>query len=76
VDLLPTNAEGTPEAERRRTIFRQDPVNTVKLTNFVMEKLQQAEIACGGSEAFESKYLNKADPAVLSQIMTALKTGV
>jgi hypothetical protein len=74
-DLVSNDVEDTSEAERRRMIFRQDPVNITKLTNFVMEKLQQAEIASGGSYAFKTKYLEKTDPAVLNQIMTALTTG-
>jgi hypothetical protein len=55
-------------------IFNKDPVNTLRLTVFVREKLQQAEMACGGTEIFKTNFLDKADPLVLKQLMEELLT--
>ncbi|GJJ07307.1 hypothetical protein Clacol_001508 [Clathrus columnatus] len=74
-DLIPLEAIKTLEAQRRRQIFIQDPVINVKLTDFIRESLQKAEIACGGADVFKSNYLAKADPNVLTQIQAALSTG-
>ncbi|KAF8592605.1 ARM repeat-containing protein, partial [Ramaria rubella] len=60
--------DGSLETDRRRQVYRRDPVNTAKLTVFVKEKLQLAEAACGGIEIFRTNYLDKADPTVLGQI--------
>lgn len=72
---MDTDIKKTVEGDRRPAVFRQDPVNNVKLTVFIQEKLQQAEIACGGPEAFKANYLDKADPTVLQQLTTELITG-
>ena len=53
----------------------RDPVITEKLTVFVKEKLQQAEAACGGTQIFRAKYLDKADLMVLNQLTTELLSG-
>lgn len=74
-DLMEEEVKTTLEGDRRRAIFRQDPVNVIKLTAFVQEKLQQAEMVCGGPEYFKTNYLDKADPTVLQQLTTELLTG-
>ncbi|EGN93009.1 hypothetical protein SERLA73DRAFT_116383 [Serpula lacrymans var. lacrymans S7.3] len=65
-------SEGTPEFERRKLLHDNDPVRTVQLTSFVSARLQEAEVACGGSHVFKSQYLDKADPLVLEQIQEEL----
>ncbi|KAF8528819.1 ARM repeat-containing protein [Hysterangium stoloniferum] len=73
--LISEDIINSPEAGRRRQIYNNDPVNTTKLTVFVREKLQQAEMACGGTDVFRVNFLDKADPDVLKQLMAALITG-
>ncbi|RDX55688.1 ARM repeat-containing protein [Lentinus brumalis] len=67
-----TEAEGTLEYERRRTAFDNDPVRTTSLTTYVAAALRDAEAACGGSAQLQSRWLAKAEPAVLKQIYDAV----
>jgi hypothetical protein len=75
-DLIDEDVGKTLEADRLRALHRADPLNNVKLTVFIQEKLQQAEMACGGTQYFRGNYLDKADPTVLQQITAALVTGI
>jgi len=59
--------EGTPEYDRRKTIYEEDPVRNAPLTSFVANSLREAEALCGPTQ-FQSIYLAKADPTVLAQI--------
>ncbi|KAI0938258.1 hypothetical protein AcV5_001092 [Taiwanofungus camphoratus] len=73
----PTNSfysgsEGTPEYDRRKALYDNDPVRTTQLTTFVAARLQEAEMACGGAVNLQTKYLAKADPLVLKQIQAEL----
>ncbi|OBZ76700.1 Importin-11 [Grifola frondosa] len=65
-------SEGTPEHDRRRAIFDNDPVRTTQLTTFIAARIQEAEAVCGGGAAFQARYLEKADPLVLKQIYAEL----
>ena len=38
------------------------------LTSYIGQCLQQAEIACGGGDNLQAKYLGKADAAVLNEL--------
>ncbi|KXN86407.1 Importin-11 [Leucoagaricus sp. SymC.cos] len=60
------NTEGTPEYNRRKTVYDSDPVRTIQLNKFVHEKLQEAE-RNSSPGAFKA-ILDKADPIVLKQI--------
>lgn len=42
---------------------------------FVAERLQEAQDVCGGSQAFEAMYLQKADPTVLKQLREELTSA-
>ncbi|KAJ7180251.1 armadillo-type protein [Mycena crocata] len=68
------NTEGTPEFNRRKTIYDRDPVRTVQLTAYIANHLNEARAACG-PQAFQVNYLSKADPAVLSMIQDQLSRG-
>jgi hypothetical protein len=48
--------------------FANDPVQLVKLTTFVGEKLNVAQINCGGPDVFKTRYLENADPSLMQQI--------
>ncbi|KAF8195734.1 armadillo-type protein [Mycena galopus ATCC 62051] len=68
------NSEGTPEYDRRKTVYDRDPVRTVQLTQYVATNLNEARGICG-PQAFQDDYLSKADPAVLSTIQDQLSRG-
>ncbi|KAM6495766.1 Armadillo-type fold [Amanita muscaria] len=59
--------EGTPEYDRRRTIYGTDPVRNMQLSAVVADALREAEGICGAAQ-FQSIYLTKADPTVLKQL--------
>ncbi|KAI0053014.1 ARM repeat-containing protein [Auriscalpium vulgare] len=61
--------EDTVEYHRRKSAYDNDPTRTTLLSSFVAARLQEAEIACGGTQVMESRYLSKTDPIVLKQIM-------
>ncbi|KAJ7507960.1 armadillo-type protein [Mycena galericulata] len=63
--------EGTPEFDRRKAVYDVDPVRTFKLSSYIAERLNEARSMCG-PEAFQAKYLSKADPAVLAMIQDQL----
>ncbi|KAL1944202.1 hypothetical protein VTO73DRAFT_3387 [Trametes versicolor] len=67
-----TDAEGTPEYQRRKAVFDNDPVRTTPLTAFIGARLREAEAACGGGTELESRYLAKAEPLLLKQVWDAL----
>ncbi|EMD40680.1 hypothetical protein CERSUDRAFT_111258 [Gelatoporia subvermispora B] len=67
--------EDTPEYDRRKAAYDNDPVRTTQLTTIVASCLQAAEVACGGGAALQSKYLGKVDPTVLKQIQAELVRG-
>ncbi|OCH87913.1 ARM repeat-containing protein [Obba rivulosa] len=69
------DSEDTPEYDRRRAAYENDPVRTTLLTTFVASCLQQAEIACGGGAMLQSRYLAKVDPTVIKQIQAELARG-
>ncbi|KAI0320679.1 ARM repeat-containing protein [Amylostereum chailletii] len=62
--------EDTLEYGRRQSCFDNDPVRKTLLTSFIAQRLQEAEMACGGSQVMQTQYLAKADPHVLKQIVT------
>ncbi|KAF8639750.1 hypothetical protein AX17_001012 [Amanita inopinata Kibby_2008] len=64
------NTEGTPEYDRRKAIYENDPVRTMPLSVFVANRLQEVEAVCDPA-VFQS-YLAKADPTVLKQIQGEL----
>ncbi|KAJ6545112.1 armadillo-type protein [Mycena vulgaris] len=68
------NTQGTPEFERRKTVYDRDPVRTVQLTAYIATHLNEARTLCG-PQAFEDKYLSKADPTVLAMIQDQLSRG-
>ncbi|KAJ7094628.1 armadillo-type protein [Mycena belliarum] len=63
--------EGTPEFNRRKTIYDRDPVRTVQLSAYIATHLNEARAACG-PQVFQDNYLSKADPAVLAMIQDQL----
>ncbi|KAJ7129521.1 armadillo-type protein [Mycena epipterygia] len=68
------NTEGTPEFDRRKAVYDRDPVRTVQLTEYIAAHLNEAQNSCG-PQAFQEKYLSKADPAVLAMIQDQLSRG-
>ncbi|KAJ7929923.1 armadillo-type protein [Mycena leptocephala] len=68
------NTEGTPEFDRRKTVYDRDPVRTVQLTAYIATHLNEARSICG-PQAFQDNYLAKADPAVLAMIQDQLSRG-
>ncbi|THH10644.1 hypothetical protein EW146_g8303 [Bondarzewia mesenterica] len=64
-----SGTEHTPEYERRKASFDNDPVRTTPFAGFIATRLQQAEIACGGTQVMQTQYLAKADPIVVKSIM-------
>jgi hypothetical protein len=64
--------EGTPEWNRRHTLFTTDPVRTTLLSTYVAARLQEAEVACGGPQALQQLYLQDVDPTVMKQIQVYL----
>ncbi|KAI0750869.1 ARM repeat-containing protein [Daedaleopsis nitida] len=64
-----TEAEGTPEYDRRKAVFDNDPVRTTSLTVYIGERWREAEQACPDLQA---RYLSKAEPELLKQIHDAL----
>ena len=52
-------------------IYENDPVRTTLLSEYLTRRLQEAEVAVGGTEIFQS-YLAQADPIVLKQIQDEL----
>jgi len=66
------NVEQTPEYERRREIFNNDPVRTVKLTTFIKEMLAKAQAACG-PQTFTNLYVSKMDATVSDQLTKFLE---
>ncbi|KAL4076110.1 ARM repeat-containing protein [Scleroderma citrinum] len=65
-------SQDTMEYERRKLVYERDPVRTIQLTSFVASALQEAEKACGSTQVFKEKYLDKTDPTVLMQLKTEL----
>ncbi|KAG8972314.1 hypothetical protein FRC05_010156 [Tulasnella sp. 425] len=63
--------ENTLEEERRRTLWIKDPVQTIKLTKYIAEKLKITE-ARMGKMTFDQAFTEKVDPAVLKQVQEAL----
>ena len=49
-------------------IWNNDIVRTTMLTSYVGQCLVQAEMICGGSAAFQQKYLTKADDVVIEEL--------
>ncbi|TDL29402.1 ARM repeat-containing protein [Rickenella mellea] len=73
---LLSDAEGTLEFDRRKTIYGRDPVTKTKLTPFVANSLQTAQnVYPGGPQAFEVAWLKKADPTVLKQLQEELASN-
>ncbi|KDQ29318.1 hypothetical protein PLEOSDRAFT_1038626 [Pleurotus ostreatus PC15] len=66
-----SDSEDTPEYNRRKALYDQDPVRTMKLNAYVAGHLRDVEQAIG-SQAFQSMYLSKADPTVVKQITDEL----
>jgi len=62
-------SEDTPEYDRRKNVYDTDPVRTILLSSFIAERLRDAEVACGGTQVMQSRYLAKADPPVLQHLM-------
>ncbi|KAF8917892.1 armadillo-type protein [Mucidula mucida] len=60
-------SQNTPEYDRRKMLYDNDPVRTIKLSTYVGERLREAE-AIYGSSVFRGQFLSKADPTVLQQI--------
>lgn len=50
-------------------------MRTTKLTAFVADRMQEAEMQCGGAAALRQLYLSKVDPFVLEQIQKELNAG-
>ncbi|KAI0068814.1 ARM repeat-containing protein [Artomyces pyxidatus] len=69
-DSYYNGAEDTLEYERRRSAYDNDITRTTLLSSFVAARLQEAEVACGGTQIMQAEYLAKTDPIVLKQIMT------
>ncbi|ETW83875.1 hypothetical protein HETIRDRAFT_443980 [Heterobasidion irregulare TC 32-1] len=63
-----SNTEDTPEFDRRKASYDNDPVRTTPLAGFLAARLQQAEAACGGPQVMQTEYLAKADPIVVKSI--------
>lgn len=63
-NLKPEGAE-TPADERRRNLNFADPVHRLDVQEFVRGKLQVVVEACGGHEAFESRWLVNVDAEVV-----------
>ncbi|KAF9268117.1 ARM repeat-containing protein [Marasmius fiardii PR-910] len=59
--------KGTPEYDRRKQVYDQDPVRTTQLSSYVAAGLREAEAICGPTQ-FQQLYLSEADPTVLKQI--------
>ncbi|THH15375.1 hypothetical protein EW146_g5093 [Bondarzewia mesenterica] len=68
-----SGTEHTPEYERRKASFDNDPVRTTPFAGFIATRLQQAEIACGGTQVMQTQYLAKADPIVVKSIMDEIR---
>ncbi|OLL24970.1 Importin-11, partial [Neolecta irregularis DAH-3] len=64
--------EESPEAKRRRELFRSDPVHSTHLLQFIRENLSRCEQENGGSEIFRHKYYSKIDSALLDQMQSVL----
>jgi hypothetical protein len=62
-------SEDTPEYDRRKNVYDTDPVRTTLLSSFIGERLRDAEVACGGTQVMQTRYLAKADPPVLQHLM-------
>lgn len=62
-------SEDTPEYDRRKNVYDTDPVRTTLLSSFIAERLREAEVACGGTQVMQTRYLAKADPPVLQHLM-------
>ncbi|KAF8505664.1 ARM repeat-containing protein [Russula emetica] len=62
-------SEDTPEYDRRKNVYNTDPVRTILLSSFIAERLREAEVACGGTQVMQTRYLAKADPPVLQHLM-------
>ncbi|KIY74164.1 ARM repeat-containing protein [Cylindrobasidium torrendii FP15055 ss-10] len=66
-EIYRTAEEGSPEYARRKLLWDNDPVRTVKLSLFVGQKLREAEMIYG-SDTFRAQFLATADSTVLAQI--------
>lgn len=53
-------------------LFTTDPIRTTLLSTYVAARLQEAEVACGGSQALQQLYLQDVDPTVMKQIQVYL----
>jgi len=62
-------SEDTPEYDRRKNVYDTDPVRITLLSSFIAERLREAEVACGGAQVMQTRYLAKADPPVLQHLM-------
>lgn len=56
-------------------IWKEDPVQTVKLTGFINEKLK-ATAAAIGQDVFEREFTKEMDEAVLQQLMGYLNEQI
>ncbi|TFK75774.1 ARM repeat-containing protein [Pluteus cervinus] len=65
------STEETPEYERRKALYNQDPVRTVRLNTYIGNHLREAETTYG-PQLFHANFLSKADPVVLKQIQDEL----
>ncbi|KAI9512244.1 ARM repeat-containing protein [Russula earlei] len=62
-------SEDTSEYDRRKNVYNADPACTVLLSSFIAERLREAEVACGGTQVMQTRYLARADPPVLQHLM-------
>ncbi|KAG8986375.1 hypothetical protein FRB90_004049 [Tulasnella sp. 427] len=63
--------EGTLEEGRRKKLWVEDPVQTIKMTKYIDEKLKFMEARLGKAP-FDQIFTNKVDEAVLRQLREAL----
>ncbi|KAF9653383.1 ARM repeat-containing protein [Thelephora ganbajun] len=61
------NVDETPEYERQKEIFNNDPVRTAKLTAYIKEMLAKVQAACG-PQNFNNLYASKMDVRVSDQL--------
>ncbi|ESK94397.1 importin 11 [Moniliophthora roreri MCA 2997] len=64
-------SQDTPEYDRRKRIWNEDPVRTTQLSSYVAAGLRAAE-STTGSQNFHNLYLAKTDPEVLKQIQSEI----
>ncbi|PPQ99043.1 hypothetical protein CVT24_003603 [Panaeolus cyanescens] len=66
-------SEGTPEYNRRKSVYEHDVVRTSILVKYVAERLEHAKALLGDMN-FQN-YISGADPAVLKQIQDIIFKG-